>query len=98
VIDGWWQATSLTTPELHFIRTVRDRILKAGAFPAVAGSSESWSGEESNRVITSVSYDLMYQEAGEWRDLTEEIQRAIRWCDHELTEMETKLPPVYAPE
>ena len=49
-------------------------------------------------MITSVSDDLMYQEAGEGRDLTEEIQRAIRWCDHELTEMETKLPPVYAPE
>jgi hypothetical protein len=98
VIDEWWQTTSVATPELHFIKTSRDLILKEGAFPAVAGSSESWSGEGANRVVTNVTYDVTYKVAGEWRDLTEEIRRAIRWCDHELTEMDKKLPPVYPPE
>jgi hypothetical protein len=99
VIDEWWEATRLEEPpELRFIRTSRDLILKEGAFPAVAGRSEVWSGEGSNRVVTDVIYDLMYQEAGEWRDLKEEIRGAMRWCDRELSAMEAKLPPVYAPD
>ena len=42
VIDKWWQDTSTPEPpELHFIRTSRNLILKRGAFPAYAIVSES---------------------------------------------------------
>jgi hypothetical protein len=57
VIDEWWQATPLSTPELHFIRTSRNLLLKAGAFPAFAIYTESSIGEGSNLQITGTSYD-----------------------------------------
>jgi hypothetical protein len=41
VIDEWWRATQPSTPELHFIRTSRNLILKAGAFPAFAITQNS---------------------------------------------------------
>jgi hypothetical protein len=35
VIDQWWNSTPLAIPELHFIRTSRNLILKTGAFESV---------------------------------------------------------------
>jgi hypothetical protein len=99
IIDEWWKATPLSIPELHFIRTSRDRLLKAGAFRSYAINSESSIGEESNLTITGTSYELeYYDEAGEHQDLEEAIRGAIRWCDRELTAIEEKLPPVYDPD
>ena len=99
VIDEWWKATPLSTPELHFIRTSRNLILKAGAFPAFAINSESSIGEGSNLTITGTSYELAYYDQADKRqDLEEAIRGAIRWCDRELTAIEAKLPPVYDPD
>jgi hypothetical protein len=39
-----------------------------------------------------------YDDGGERQDLEGAIRNAIHWCDRELTTMEQKLPPVYAPE
>ena len=73
-------ATSpLSTPELHFIQTSRNRILKAGAFPGLAIYTESSTGEDSNPQITGTSYELAYyDESGERHDLEEPIRGAIR--------------------
>ena len=100
VIDEWWQDTSTPEPpELHFIRTSRNLILKRGAFPAYAIVSESSTGEESNLTITDTSYELAYYDEAETRhDLEEAIRGAINWCDRELTAIEEKLPPVYDPD
>ena len=99
VIDEWWRTTPLTVPELHFIRTSRNLLLKMGAFKAYAIVSESSTGEGPNREITSTSYELAYyNENSERQDLKEAIRGAICWCDRELTALEAKLPPVYAPE
>jgi hypothetical protein len=99
VIAEWWQATPPSTPELHFIRTSRNLILKEGAFPAFAINSESSIGEESNLSITGTSYELVYyDEAGERRDLEESLRGAIRCCERELTAIEAKLPPLYDDE
>jgi hypothetical protein len=93
VVEDWWQATPLSTPELHFIRTSRDQILKGGSFHGYAIATESSTGEEPNLEITGTSYELAYyDEAGKRHDLEEEIRRAVDWCDRELTAIEAKLP------
>ena len=99
VIDEWWRATTpLSTPELHFIQTSRNRILKAGAFPGLAIYTESSTGEDSNPQITGTSYELAYyDESGERHDLEEPIRGAIHWCDRELTAIEAKLLPPTRP-
>ena len=97
-VKDWCQATPLTTPELHFIRTSRDLLLKRGSFEGYAIVTESSTGEEPNREITGTSYELAYyDEARERHDLKEEIRRAVDWCDRELTAIEAKLPPTYDP-
>jgi hypothetical protein len=99
VIKDWCQATPLSTPELHFIRTSRDLLLKGGSFPGYAIETESSTGEEPNLEITGTSYELTYRdEAGERHDLGEKIQRALDWCDRELAAIEAKLPPICDPD
>jgi hypothetical protein len=94
VIEEWWRATPLSTPELHFIQTTRNLILKAGGFPGFAIYTESSTGEEPNIEITGTSYELAYYDkAGKRQDLEEAIRSAIGWCDRELTAIEAKLPP-----
>jgi hypothetical protein len=94
VVDEWWKATPLSTPELDFIRTSRDLLLKRGTFDGYAIVSESSLGEGPNRKITSTGYELAYyDETGRRRDLEEAIRGAINWCDRELTAIEKKLPP-----
>jgi hypothetical protein len=64
-----------TTPELHFIRTSRNLLLKRGAFESYAIVSESSTGEGPNREITGTSYELAYyDEDGKRRDLEKEIR------------------------
>jgi hypothetical protein len=95
VIDEWWNATPLTFPELHFIVTSRNLLLKAGSFPGYAIVSESSTGEEPHVVIISTNYELVYYgENRDRQDLEEAIRKAIRWCDRELTALEAKLPPL----
>jgi hypothetical protein len=94
VVEDWRQATPLSTPELHFIRTSRDLILKRGSFRGYATRTESSTGEEPNLEITGTSYELAYyDEAGNRHDLEKEIRCAIDWCEQELTAIEAKLPP-----
>jgi hypothetical protein len=99
VVEDWCQATPLSTPELDFIRTSRDLILKRGSFRGYAIFTESSTGEELNKEITGTSYELAYyDEASERHDLEKEIRRAVDWCDRELTAIEAKLPPAYDPD
>jgi hypothetical protein len=98
VVEDWLQATPLSTstPELDFIKTSRDLILKAASFRGYAIVTESSTGEESNPQITGTSYELAYyDEAGDRHDLEKEIRRAVDWCDQELTAIEAKLPSAY---
>jgi hypothetical protein len=92
-IEDWWQSTPPDTPELHFIRTSRNLILKGGSFPGYAIATESSTGEEPYIEITGTGYELAYyDEARKRHDLEKEIRRAIYWCDRELTAIEAKLP------
>src|SRR5215831_6263851 len=97
VIDEWWNATPLTVPELRFIVTSRNLLLKAGEFRGYAIRSESSTGEEPHVVIISTNYELVYYgENRDRQDLEEAIRKAIHWCDRELTALEAKLPPVWS--
>ena len=96
-VDEWWNA-SRDVPELSFIRSSRDLILKEGAFDAYATHSESDSGEGDNRTITNDDYNLAYYVDGERRDLLAALRGAAAWCDRELASIEAKLPRLYAPE
>jgi hypothetical protein len=51
VAEEWRRATPPSTPELHFIRTSRDLILKGGSFPGYSIVSESSTGEGPNLKI-----------------------------------------------
>lgn len=98
LVEEWRGATPLSTPELHFIRTSRDLILKGGSFAGYSIVSESSTGEGSNLKITDTNYELAYyDEADERHDLEGAIRGAIDWCDKELTEIEAKLSPIYDP-
>jgi hypothetical protein len=93
VIEDWWQATPPSTPELYFIRTARDRLLKGGAFDAYAIVTESSTGGGPN--LERTGYELAYyDEAGERHDLEKPIRDAINWCDQQLTAIEAKLGPL----
>jgi hypothetical protein len=97
VIDEWWNATPLTVPELHFIVTSRNLLLKAGDFRGYAILSESSTGEEPNIVVTGTNYELVYYDENRDRqNLEEAIRKAIHWCDRELTALEAKLAPVWS--
>src|SRR5437868_106123 len=86
VIGDWLRMTSLCTPDLHFIKTSRDQILKGGSFKGYATNTESSTGEGTNLRILGEDYDLAYyDEAGKRHDLQAAIRSAIHWCDAELS-------------
>ena len=87
LIDEWKKNTAPeTSPELDFIKTSRNRILKGADLAARAIYSESAIGEGSNREITGTNYELIYyDDADKRQDLEVAIRRAIEWCDRELT-------------
>jgi len=101
VIYEWWEKNNpQTVPELKFITTSRNSLLKAGAFRAYATTYELRGVDPPRqREPDEKDYDLgYYDEKGERQDLEADIRRAIQWCDAELTAMDARLPPVYAPE
>jgi hypothetical protein len=91
-IDQWWNPKTKAAPELKFIETSRNLILKKGAFDAEATHSESGTGEGENRIALYEEYELACNINGERLDLHEEIRKAIAWCDRELASIEAKLP------
>ena len=100
VIDEWQRRTPRTVPELAFIETARNQILKWGAFRAYAAATELGEGMPVERAPTEDEhvYELVYDEQGNRRDLEQAIRAGIRWCEVELSAIEDLLPPVYAPE
>lgn len=98
VIASWRKTTPLDGPEMGFIKTSRDRILKGGAFEAFATLSESGSGEGSNYEVTSEDYDAAYYVNGERRDLIADMQAAADWCESELVAIEDQVPGIEFPD
>lgn len=92
-ISRWWSTTKdwKAIPELNFIKTSRDMVLKEGTFEAGATYHEHSSGNEP----PTVEYDLDYYPNGpdgEPRDLGRDIRAAIQWCEKELSKIESELP------
>lgn len=95
-ISRWWETTKdwKAIPELRFIKTARDLILKQGTFDSYATRHEHSSGGEPS----TVEYDLAYYADGKRRDLERDIRRAIEWCEKELAKIEVELPARYYEE
>jgi hypothetical protein len=94
VIAKWKEKTSdiKLIPNLLFIKTARDQILKAGSFEAYAGHTESADGEGANLVVTRTDYDLAYYDKdGQRHDLKAAIRSAINWCEDELAAIESEI-------
>jgi hypothetical protein len=95
VIGDWWRRTSNREqhPDLKFIKMARDLILKAGSFDANAIHTESSIGEGSNLRVTRMEYELTYYDVdGNRRDLREALDSALKWCERELDEIESRVP------
>jgi hypothetical protein len=95
VIAKWKEKTSdfKLIPDLLFIKTARDQILKEGSFDGYAGHTESADGEGTNLVVTRTDYDLFYylDKDDERHDLKAAIQSALKWCEEELAGMEAEI-------
>jgi hypothetical protein len=92
VIDAWRKSTTRDGPELSFIASARNLILKEGAFDAYATRTESSIGEGCNYTVTAEDYDLVYYDGLERRDLLADLRGAVAWCERELADIEAKLP------
>ena len=95
-IEAWKKNTPMDGPEITFIKTSRDLILKE-AFQAFAARSHGGIGEGANYKVTSRGYDVVYYVGKERRDLVKDMLAAVKWLDQELTALETQLPPSYLP-
>jgi hypothetical protein len=93
VIDQWWDdPAAKNAPELKFIKTSRDLLLKEGSFESYATHTESGTGEGSNYTVVREDCDLAYYIDGVRHDLLADTKRALAWCERELTSIEAKLP------
>jgi hypothetical protein len=93
VIDEWWNDPNVkASPDLAFIKTSHDLILKGGSFEAYATKTETGIGEGMNYTVTREDYDLTYWIDGERYPLRDALEKAIAWCECELTSLEAKLP------
>ena len=97
VIAAWKKETPMDGPEITFIKTSRDLILKEGAFQAYATRSHSGIGEGSNYHITAEGYDTAYYLGDQRHDLIEDMRSAVAWCDRELTAIEVQVPAINLP-
>jgi hypothetical protein len=94
VISAWWKETRDIKhyPDLEFIKTARDKILKRGSFGSYAINTESSIGEGTNRTVTKTEYELVYyDDDGERRDLRKALASAIDWCGRELDHIEAQI-------
>jgi hypothetical protein len=94
VIGDWSQRTKpASTPMIHFLKTIRDLLVHDGTLQAYATASGT--GHRDEVVIESETYYSVarYDEQGQRHDLLAELRRAFEWLEHELSQIEAKLPP-----
>jgi hypothetical protein len=89
VIDQWWNdPATKNAPELKFIQTSRNLMLKGGDF-----NSDAWlttmGPDESG--VTREFYTVRFHLDGTRYD-QDDIKKALAWCEHEMTSIEAKLP------
>jgi hypothetical protein len=97
VIEAWKRSTPMDGPEITFIKTSRDLILKAGAFNAYAGLRRGGTREGASFKMTRETYDTGYYLGEERRDLIADMRGAAEWCDRELTAIEAQVPAINLP-
>jgi hypothetical protein len=97
VIEAWKKSTPMNGPEITFIKTSRDLILKEGTSNAFVGLRQGGTFEGERFKVTREIYDAGYYVDGERRDLIAEMRAAADWCDRELTAIEAKVPAINLP-
>ncbi|HLK81642.1 MAG TPA: hypothetical protein VKT99_09125 [Xanthobacteraceae bacterium] len=97
VIEAWKRSTPMDGPEITFIKTSRDHILKTGAFNAYAGPRQGGTFEGEHFKVTREIYDTGYYVGEERRDLIADMRSAAEWCNKELTAIEAEVPAVDLP-
>lgn len=94
VIAEWLRDTPLSGPEISFIKSSRDMLLKAGAFPAYAGHRQGFFDEAQKFVRTEPVYEVGYYIDDTRRDLIADMRSAADWCDRQLAEIEKNVPHI----
>jgi hypothetical protein len=98
-VEAWKRPTPMDGPEITFIKTSRDIILKEGAFNAYAGLRQGGTFEGTDFKATRETYETWYYvgEERHRRDLIADMRAAVEWCERELTAIEAKVPAVNLP-
>jgi hypothetical protein len=79
VIEEWKRSTPMKGPEITFIKTSRDHILKAGRFNAYAGLRQGGTFEGDHFKMTRETYETWYYVGEEHRrrDLIADMRAAV---------------------
>jgi hypothetical protein len=93
-VAKWKKSTPMDGPEITFIKTSRDLILKEGAFEGYAGLRHSLNP---NTTGPRVTYDTGYWVDGQRRDLLGDMRAAADWCDKQLSTIEAQVPAINLP-
>ena len=94
VIDQWKRDTPMKGPEISFIKSSRDLLLKEGAFEAYAGFRQGVFDDIGKFTKTAPFYEIGYYIGGKRRDLLEDMRTAADWCERQLSEIEEKVPHI----
>ncbi len=96
-IEAWKARTPMDGPEITFIKSSRDLILKRGAFQAYATLSHGGIGDGANYQKTRESYDTAYYVGEARHDLVADMRAAVAWCDAQLSSIEQHVPAINLP-
>jgi hypothetical protein len=89
VIDQWWDdPAAKNAPELDFIQTSRNLMLKGGNFQSYVTRTTIGPDESG---VTRETYTVEFHLDGIRYDQND-IKKALAWCERELTSIEARLP------
>jgi hypothetical protein len=91
VIEQWKRDTPMNGPEISFIKSSRDLLLKAGAFEAYAGFRQGFYDDAGRFARTPPLYEIGYYVDGKRRDLLDDMRNAAEWCEEQLSSIEQKV-------
>ena len=88
-IDQWWNdPAAKNAPELEFIQTIRNLMLKGGDFESYVTFTTIGPDKSG---VTRENYIVEFHLDGKRYD-QHDIKKALAWCERELTSIEARLP------
>lgn len=95
VIKQWQRDTPMDGPEISFIKTSRDLLLKEGSFEAYAGFRQGFFDHAGKFSRTSPTYEIGYYRDNTRRDLLADMRSAAGWCEAQLSAIEQQVPLIH---